>query len=196
MLDLIVHLLRLLNKRQKQNPDVDLVIGQVEVLHDASPCLQRARHRALGEPSHNQIVALITRLATASRSVGLNADHILTDDDLRHIELGSHLDEPETTQDDVEHDVELIIAKDSNGDFSQDECQIRRRTPVATRKITTIWSRKNRLNRPDIDVYGLVHDFVVRVSIYLTQYRNVIGIDVPQTPDLTASLYTIHNRLR
>jgi hypothetical protein len=156
-----LHLLRLLNKLQKQNPDVDLEIGQVEVLHDASPCLQRARHRALGEPSHNQIVALITRLATASRSAGLNPDHVLTDDDLRQMELGSLLNEPATTQDELEHDVELIIANDSNGDFSQDECQIRRRTPVATRKITTIWSRKNRLNRPDIDVYGLVHDKVV-----------------------------------
>ena len=45
---------------------------------------------------------------------------------------------------------------------------------------------------PCILVYGIVHDLVVRASIYLTQYRNVIGIDVPQTPDLTASLYTIH----
>ena len=179
---------------------MDLVIGQVEVLHDASPCLQRARHRALGEPSHNQIVALITRLATASRSVGLNADHILTDDDLRHIELGSHLDEPETTQDDVEHDVELIIAKDSNGDFSQDECQIIRRMPVATREIPTIRTRNRsgwnfhdaKWNWPCIHVYGLVHDLVVRVNIYLTQYRNVIGIDVPQTPDKSATLYTIH----
>ena len=48
------------------------------------------------------------------------------------------------------------------------------------------------MNRPDIYVYGLVHDFVVRVSIYLTQYRNVIRIDVPQTPDKSATLYTIN----
>ena len=48
------------------------------------------------------------------------------------------------------------------------------------------------MNLPDIYVYGLVHDFVVRVSIYLTQYRNVIRIDVPQTPDIAATLYTIH----
>ena len=170
---------------------MDLEIGQVEVLHAASPELQRARHRARHAPSGDQIVALITRLATASRSAGLNPDHVLTDDDLRHMELGSLLNEPATTQEDVEHDVELIIANDSNGDFSQDECQIRRRTPVATREITTIWTR-NRLNRPCIHVYGLVHDFVVRVSIYLTQYRNVIRIDVPQTPDIAATLYTIH----
>ena len=38
----------------------------------------------------------------------------------------------------------------------------------------------------------MVHDLVVRASIYVTQYRNVIGIDVPQTPDKSASLYTIH----
>ncbi len=41
-------------------------------------------------------------------------------------------------------------------------------------------------------VYGIVHDLVVRASIYLTQYRNVIGIDVPQTPDKSATFYTIH----
>jgi hypothetical protein len=157
-----LHLLRLLYKRRKketQNPEVDLEIGQIKVL-DTAYELELARHHARYEPSHNQIVALITRLATASRSAGLNPDHVLTDDDLRQMKLGSLLNEPATTQDELEHDVELIIANDSNGDFSQDECQIRRRTPVATRKITTIWSR-NRLNRPDIDVYGLVHDFVV-----------------------------------
>jgi len=100
----------------------------------------------------------------------------------------------------VEHDVELIIAKESNGDFSQDECQIRRRMPVATREIPTIRTRNRsgwnfhdaKWNWPCIHVYGLVHDLVVRVNIYLTQYRNVIGIDVPQTPDKSATLNTIH----
>ena len=172
----------------------------VKVLLIVSPDRQRARQRALHEPSDDQVIALITRLGTASRSAGLNADHVLTDDDLRHMALFSHLNEPETSQDDVEHDVELIIAKDSNGDFSQDESQIIRRMPVATREIPTIRTRNKsgwnvhdgESNWPCIHVYGIVHDLVVRVSIYLTQYRNVIGIDVPQTPDLTVSLYTIH----
>ena len=45
---------------------------------------------------------------------------------------------------------------------------------------------------PCILVYGIMHDLVVRTSIYLTQYRNVIGINVPQTPDKSATFYTIH----
>jgi hypothetical protein len=184
--------------QKKQKPAsggrrLELDIDQVLVFNDP-------REPDPHELSGAQRIALITRLATASRSAGLNAGHVLTDDDLRHMELFSHLDEPETSQYDVEHDVELIIAQDSNGDFSQDECQIIRRMPVATREILTIrtsnrsgWNfHDGKWNLPCIHVYGLVHDLVVRVSIYLTQYRNVIGIDVPQTPDLTASLYTIH----
>jgi len=60
-----LHLLRLLNKLQKQNPDpeVQLEIGQVKVLDSACPELQRARHRAREELSHDQNVSLITRLA-------------------------------------------------------------------------------------------------------------------------------------
>ena len=97
----------------------------------------------------------------------------------------------------MEHDVDWIIVKDSNGDFSQDKCQIIRRMPV---EIPTIRTRNRSgwnvhdggWNVPCILVYGIVHDLVVRASIYLTQYRNVIGIDVPQTPDISATLYTIH----
>ena len=45
----------------------------VKVLLIVSPDRQRARQRALHEPSHDQIVALITRLGTASRYAGLDA---------------------------------------------------------------------------------------------------------------------------
>ena len=78
-----MYILRPLNPHTRQTSEVDLEIGQVEVLHAASPELQLAHHRARYAPSGDQIVALITRLATASRSAGLNADHVLTDDDLR-----------------------------------------------------------------------------------------------------------------
>ena len=116
------------------------------------------------------------------------------------MEKGSHLEKPETTQNDLEHDIDWIIANVSNGDFSRDACQFIRMIPVATREIPIIGTRSTLgwnvhdggWNVPCILVYGIVHDLVVRASIYLTQYRNVIGIDVPQTPDKSATLYTIH----
>jgi len=57
----------------RQNPEVYLETGQVLVVDAASVDRQRARQRDLHEPSHDQIVALITRLGTASRYAGLDA---------------------------------------------------------------------------------------------------------------------------
>ena len=116
------------------------------------------------------------------------------------MEMESDLEEPDFTHNDLVHDVDWIIANDSNGDFSRDACQFIRRIPVAKREIPIIRTRNisgwnvhdGEWNVPCILVYGIVHDLVVRASIYLTQYRNVIGIDVPQTPDKSATFYTIH----
>ena len=96
------------------------------------------------------------------------------------MEMGSHLEEPETTQNDLEQDVEWIIANDSNGDFSRDACQFIRRIPVAAREIPIIRTRNTfgwnvhdgGWNVPCILVYEIVHDLDVRASIYLTQYRH------------------------
>jgi hypothetical protein len=151
-------------------------------------------------PSDDQRIALITRLGTTSRSAGLDAEKLYTEEDLRRMEMESHLEEPETTQNDLEHDVDWIIANDSNGDFSRDACRFIRRIPVAKRDIPIIRTRNifgwnvhyGEWNMPCILVYGIVHDLVVRASICLTQYWNVIGIDVSQTPDKSASFYTIH----
>ena len=100
------------------------------------------------------------------------------------MEMESDLEEPDFTHNDLEHDVDWITANDSNGDFSRDACQFIRRIPVAKREIPIIWTRNRsgwnvhdgEWNVPCILVYGIVHDLVVRASIYLTQYRNVIRL--------------------
>ena len=93
-----------------------------------------------------------------------------------------------TTHNDLEQVVNWIIANESNGDFSRDAWQFITRFPINKREIPII---RTNVSYPCILVYGIVHDLIVRASIYLTQYRNVIGIDVPQTPDKSATLYTI-----
>ena len=87
------------------------------------------RQRNLHEPSDGQRIALITRLGTASRSAGLNADKLYTEEDMRRMEMQSDLEEPDFTHNDLEHNVDWILANDSNGDFSRDACQFMRRIP-------------------------------------------------------------------
>ncbi len=41
-------------------------------------------------------------------------------------------------------------------------------------------------------VYGIVHDLVVQVSIYVAKYQNVIGFHAQQTFEQSATSYTIH----
>ena len=127
-----MYLLRRFNPHKRQKLD----IGQVLVV-DAADC-QRDVDK---HPSDDQRIALITRLGTASRSAGLNADKLYTEEDMRRMEMESDLEEPETTHNDLEHDVDWIIANDSNGDFSWDACQFIRRIPVATREIPIIRTR-------------------------------------------------------
>ena len=109
-----LYLLRRFNHHKRQKLD----IGQVLVV-DAADC----RRDLDDHPSDDQRIALITRLGTASRSAGLNADKLYTEEDMRRMEMESHLDEPETTQNDLEQVVDWIIANESNGDFSRDACQ-------------------------------------------------------------------------
>jgi hypothetical protein len=99
-----LYLFRRLNKRQ--NPELDLDIGQVLVIDAASVDRQRARQRALHGPSHDQVIALITRLGTASRSACFNADRLFTEEDLRRMEIESHPEEPDTTHNDLEQGVD------------------------------------------------------------------------------------------
>jgi hypothetical protein len=141
-------------------------------------------------PSDDQRIALVTRYGTASRSAGLNAEKLYTVEVLRQMEEQTDLGEPDFTHNDLEHDISLTIENDSNGNFSRDAFQSIRRIPIAKREIPIIQSGTT--NVPCILVYGIVHDLVVQVSIYMTQtYRNVIGIDVPLTPERSATFYTI-----
>ncbi len=91
------------------------------------------------------------------------------------MEMESDREEPDFTHNDLEHDVDWIIANDSNGDHSRDACQFIRRIPVAKREIPIFRTRNisgrnvhdGEWNVPCILVYGIVHDLVVRASIYL-----------------------------
>ena len=101
---MILHPLRRFNPHKRQKLD----IGQVLVV-DAADC-----RRDLDEhPSDDQRIALVTRIGTASRSAGLNADKLYTEKDMRRREMESDLEEPDFTHNDLEHDVDWIIANDS-----------------------------------------------------------------------------------
>ena len=150
-----------------------LDIGQVLVLDGPDP------QRDPREPSDAQRIALLTRLATASRSAGFDADKQFTHEDLRRMENDAK-SQAETTHEEVDEVVEWIIANESNGDFSRDASQFMTRIPIKKREIEII---RTNVAYPCILVYGIVHDLIVRASIYLTTFRNVIGIDVPQTPE-------------
>ena len=82
-----LYLLRRFNPHKRQKLD----IGQLLVVDAADYRRDLDEH-----PSDDQRIALVTRLGTASRSAGLDADK-LTEEDLRRMEMGSHLEEPETT---------------------------------------------------------------------------------------------------
>ena len=70
MLDLL-NLLRRFNPHKRQKLDIGLVL-----IVNAADC-----RRDLDEhPSDDQRIALITRLGTASRSAGLNADKLYTEE--------------------------------------------------------------------------------------------------------------------
>jgi hypothetical protein len=71
----------------------------------------------------DQRIAHVARYGTASRSAGLNADKLNTEEDMRRMEMESDLEEPDFTHNDLEHEVDWIIANVSNGDFSRDACQ-------------------------------------------------------------------------
>ena len=92
-----MYLFRRFNPHKRQKLD----IGQV-LVDDAADC-----RRDLDEhPSDDQRIALVTRLGTASRSTGLNADKLYTEEDMRRMEMENDLEEPDFTHNDLEHDVE------------------------------------------------------------------------------------------
>ena len=135
------------------------------------------------EPSDEQRIALITRLATASRSAGFDADKKFTPEDLRRMENNAK-SQAETTHEEVDEVVEWIIANESNGDFSRDAWELMDRIPIMNRRIGII---RTNAGYPCILVCGIVRDLIAQVCIYLTTYRNVIGISVPHTPDKSVS---------
>ena len=96
-----------------------------------------------------------------------------------------------TTHEDLDQVVDWIVANESNGDFSRDAWQFITRIPINKREIPII---RTNVSYPCILVYGIVHDLIVRASIYLTTFRNVIGIDVPHTPDKSGLCYTLHHQ--
>ena len=49
--------------------------------------------------------------------------------------------------------------------------------------------RPQRIQPSSICVYGNVHDLVVCIQIYMTQYRNVIAFTTPLTPEQTITCY-------
>ena len=150
-----MYVLRRLNKRQKS--DIDQV-DQVLVVDAAD---HQRDHR---EPSDAQRVALITRLATASRSAGIDADKRFAEEDLRRPR------NEKTTHEDLDQNVDWIIANESNGDFSRDAWQFITRIPINKREIPIIRTRN--IFVPCILVYGIVHDLIVRESIYLKRMAN------------------------
>jgi len=149
-----------------------LDIGQVLVLDGPDP------QRDPREPSDAQRIALLTRLATASRSAGFDSDKKFTPEDLRRMEIDAK--SAETTIEEMDEFVDWIIANESNGDFSRDAWELMDRIPIMNRRIGII---RTNAGYPCILVCGIVRDLIAQVCIYLTTYRNVIGISVPHTPD-------------
>jgi hypothetical protein len=150
-----LYLLRRFHPQKRQKSDIDQVL-----VVDAAD-----RQRDLREPSDAQRIALITRLGTASRSAGLDADKLFTEEDLRRMEMDAM-----TTHNDLEQVVNWIIANESNGDFSRDAWQFITRIPINKREIPIIRTRN--IFVPCILVYGIVHDLIVRESIYLKRMAN------------------------
>ncbi len=162
-----LYVLRRLNKRQKSYIDqVDQVLvvnaadrqrddhrepsdaqltERVALITDIDQVLvvdAADRQRDHREPSDAQRVALIRRLATASRSTGIDANELFTEEDFRRIDDLRRLEMDENfTHEDLDEVVDWIVANESNGDFSRDACQFITRIPVATREIPIIRTR-------------------------------------------------------
>ena len=125
------------------------------------------------------------------RDAGLDAEQQYTHAFLSHLEAQTDLDEQEYTNDDLKHDLNWMILHGPYGNFSGEAYPFINRIPFATWEIPII--RSATPNVPCFLVYGIVHDLVVEVSIYMTQtYRNVIGIAVPLTPDRSTTFHTIN----
>ena len=138
-----------------------LAKGQVLVFDGPDP------QRDPREPSDEQRIALITRLSTASRSAGFDADKNFTPEDLRIMEIDAKPEE--TTIEEMDEFVDWIIANESNGDFSRDASQFMTRIPIKKQEIEII---RTNVAYPCILVYGIVHDLIVRESIYLKRMAN------------------------
>jgi hypothetical protein len=151
-----------------------LKLGKNQVLVFDGPDPQRDPR----EPSDAQRIALLTRLATASRSAGFDSDKKFTPEDLRRMEIDAK--SAETTIEEMDEFVDWIIANESNGDFSRDAWELMDRIPIMNRRIAIM---RTNAGYPSILVCGIVSGLIAQVCIYLTTYQNVIGISVPHTPD-------------
>ena len=126
----------------------------------------------------DQRVTLITRASIALRCIHYDIEKSLSEHDLTQLDLEPG--EAPYTQELLYEDLDWIIKNESNGDFSRDASYFRGRIPIVP---------DQRLQPNSICVYGNVHDLVVCVQIYMTQYRNVIAFTTPLTPEQSITCY-------
>ena len=162
-----------LQKRQKVEQQI-LEHDQVQIVE----VLYRQEHRA-DQVSPDERVILITRASSALRCIHYDIEKSLSEHDLTQLDLDGEGEAPYTQELLHEH-LDWIIKNESYGDFSRDASYFRGKLLIVP---------DQRIQPSSICVYGNVHDLVVCIQIYMTQYRNVIAFTTPLTPEQTITCY-------